>query len=97
MHEQEKTAVILRLPSTLSAFSEGKSQLLLNAETTQQLFSALEQAYPLVWQQLCGEQGQIRKQFNIFVNNQLVKSPNDPAIPLKAGQEVIVLPVNIQQ
>jgi molybdopterin converting factor small subunit len=97
MHEQDKTAVILRLPSTLSAYSEGRSQLLLNAETTEQLFSALEQAYPLVWQQLCGEQGQVRKQFNIFVNNQLVKSPSDPAISLRAGQEVIVLPVNMPQ
>jgi molybdopterin converting factor small subunit len=93
MHEQEKTAVILRLPSTLSAYSEGKSQLLLNADTIEQLFGALEQAYPLVWQQLCSEQGHVRRQFNIFVNNQLVTSPNDSTISLKAGQEVIVLPV----
>jgi molybdopterin converting factor small subunit len=93
MHEQEKTAVILRLPSTLSAYSDGKSQLLLNADTIEQLFSALEQEYPLVWKQLCDGPGKVRKQFNIFVNNQLVTSSNDPAILLKAGQEVIVLPV----
>ena|SRR5579864_7422137 len=97
MHEQEKTAIILRLPSTLSAYSEGKSQLLLNADTIEQLFIALEQAYPLVWKQLCGEHGQVRKQFSIFVNNQLVQSSSDAAIALKAGQEVIVLPVNTPQ
>jgi len=93
MHEHEKTAVILRLPSTLSAYSEGKSQLLLNADTIEQLFNLLQQEYPLVWNQLCGENGHVRKQFNIFVNNQLVTSSNDPAISLKSGQEVIVLPV----
>jgi len=93
MHEQETTSVILRLPSTLSAYSAGKSQLLLNAGTIQQLFSLLEQEYPLIWKQLCGENGLVRKQFSIFVNNQLVTSSHDPAISLRAGQEVIVLPV----
>lgn len=93
MHEQEKIAVILRLPSTLSTYSEGKSQLLLNADTIEQLFAVLEQEYPRVWQQLCEEDGSVRKHFNIFVNNRLITSRNEPGVLLKAGQEVIVLPV----
>jgi molybdopterin synthase sulfur carrier subunit len=97
MHEQGKTTIILRLPSTLSTYSDGKSQLLLNAETVEQLFTALEQAYPLVWRQILGEDGRVRRQFNIFVNNRLVLSPHEPAISLKSGQEVIVLPVNLPQ
>jgi sulfur-carrier protein len=96
MHEQENTTIILRLPSTLSAYSEGKSQLLLHADTIEQLFIALEQTYPLVWQQLCGEHGRVRKQFNIYVSNQLVTSPTDSTISLKAGQEVIVLPAIVE-
>ncbi len=93
MDEQTKATVILRLPSTLSAFSEGKSQLLLNAETIEQVFDALKQSFPQVWEKLCDEQGNVRRQFNIFVNNQLVTSLRDDAISLRSGQEIIVLPV----
>lgn len=93
MDEQTKVTVILRLPSTLSASSESKSQLLLYAETIEQVFDSLKQNYPLVWERLCNEEGHVRKQFRIFVNNQLVTSTRDDDIALKPGQEIIVLPI----
>ena len=96
MNEYEKAAVVLRLPSTLSAFSGGKSQLLLNADTVEQLLDALAQQYPQVWQQLCNEQGQVRKHMNIFVNNKLISAPDDLKIALRPGQEVIVLPAIVE-
>lgn len=95
MNEQEKVPVIMRLPSTLSGFSGGKSQLLLNAETVEQLLGALEREYPLVWEQLCDAQGQVRKKVSIYVNNQLVTTPYDLQMALKPGQEVIVLPTGV--
>ena len=96
MNEHEKTSVIMRLPSTLSVFSGGKSQLLLNAETFEQLLNALRQSYPQVWEQLCDEQGRLRKKIHIFVSNRLITTADDLDMPLKAGQEIIVLPVNIE-
>lgn len=93
MDEQTRATVILRLPSTLSAYSESKSQLLLNAETIEQVFDSLKQSYPQVWERLCDDEGHVRKQFRIFVNNQLVTSRTEPGVLLKAGQEIIVLPV----
>lgn len=96
MNEFEKASVVLRLPSTLSAFSGGKSQLLLNADTVEELLDALAQQYPLVWKQLCNEQGQVRKHMNIFVNNQLISAPDDLKIALRPGQEVIVLPAIVE-
>jgi sulfur-carrier protein len=95
MNEQEKTAVIMRLPSTLSGFSGGKSQLLLNAETVEELLGALEREYPLVWEQLCDAQGQVRKKVSIYINNRLVVTPHDLKMTLKKGQEVIVLPTGV--
>lgn len=94
MNEQEKTSVIMRLPSTLSVFSGGKSQLLLNAETFEQLLNALEQTYPQVWEQLCDAQGHVRKKIHIYVSNRLVTTPDDLDMALKPGQEIIVLPAN---
>jgi molybdopterin synthase sulfur carrier subunit len=96
MNEQDKTAVIMRLPSTLSVFSGGKSQLLLNAGTFEQLLGALEQQYPRVWEQLCDARGQVRKKIHIYVSNRLVTTPDDLTMALKPGQEIIVLPSSVE-
>ncbi len=93
MSDEEKAAVVLRLPSTLSAYSEGKSQILLRANTVEQLLAALEHQHPLVWQRLCTEQGHLRPHVKIFVNNELITGPQGLETQLKPGQEVIVLPV----
>lgn len=96
MNDQEKTSVIIRLPSTLSVFSGGKSQLLLNAETFEQLLNALEQEYPRVWEQLCDAHGRVRKKIHMYISNRLVTTPDDLAMPLKPGQEIIVLPASVE-
>lgn len=93
MSNEEQAAVILRLPSTLSTYSSGKSQILLQANTVEQLLAALQQQYPLVWEHLCTEQGYLRPHVKIFVNNELITAQSGLATPLKSGQEVIVLPV----
>jgi sulfur-carrier protein len=93
MSDEEKAAVVLRLPSTLSAYSGGKSQILLRADTVEQLLAALEHEHPSVWQHLCNEQGILRDHVRIFVNNELITGPGGLATPLKPGQEIIVLPV----
>jgi len=93
MSDEEKAAEVLRLPSTLSAYSEGKSQIFLRANTVEQLLAALEHQHPLVWQRLCTEQGHLRPHVKIFVNNELITGPQGLETQLKPGQEVIVLPV----
>ncbi len=93
MSDEQKAAVVLRLPSTLSAYSGGKSQILLKADTIEQLLATLEDQHPLIWQRLCTEQGQLRAHVKIFVNNVLITGPVGLATTLKPGQEVIVLPV----
>ncbi|HEX6477278.1 MAG TPA: MoaD/ThiS family protein [Ktedonobacteraceae bacterium] len=90
----EKATVILRLPSTFSTHSRGKSQLTLQADTIEQLLEELANQYPLVWESLCSEQGHLRDHVRMFVNNQLITGPDGLQIALKSGQEIIVLPSN---
>lgn len=92
MHEPEQTTVILRLPSTLSTYSGGKSQILLRATTLEELLAELACHYPAIWQCLCTDGGRVRSHVKIFVNNALVSSEDDIHITLNPGQEVIVLP-----
>jgi molybdopterin converting factor small subunit len=51
----------------------------------------LRQQYPQIWTRLCTEQGMIRQQVKIFVNNQLIEGSDSLKTSLKPGQEVIVL------
>jgi molybdopterin synthase sulfur carrier subunit len=91
MDNDNKTAVTLRLPSTLSAYSGGKSQIILYADTVEEMLAHLQQQYPQIWTCLCTEHGTIRQQVKIFVNNQLIEGTDSLKTPLKPGQEVIVL------
>ncbi|MBA2393551.1 MAG: MoaD/ThiS family protein [Ktedonobacteraceae bacterium] len=92
MSAEEKVSIALRLPSTLSAYSGGKSQIMLEADTVEQVLALLAQQHPRVWERLCTEDGQLRPHVRIFVNNELVSSASDLQTKLKSGQEVIVLP-----
>lgn len=93
MSDEEKATVTLRLPSTLSAYSGGKSQIQIHANTVEQLLAVLEQLHPLVWERLCTKEGHVRPHVKIFVNNEMITGPNGLKTVLKPGQEVIVLPV----
>ncbi len=92
MEDEIVTTVMLRLPSTFSTYSGGKSQLLLHAETVEQLLHALENQHHQVWEYLCTEQGHVRNDVQIFVNNELISNHDDLKMLLKPGQEVVVLP-----
>ena len=96
MDDEEKATVMLRLPSTLSAYSGGKSQLLLQAGTVEQLLHELECQHRQVWEHLCTEHGHVRKHVQIFVNNELIMGDDGLKTLLKPGQEVIVLPISMQ-
>jgi len=93
MSDDDKAKVTLRLPSTLSAYSGGKSQIQIHADTVEQLLAVLEQLHPLVWERLCTKEGHVRPHVKIFVNNEMITGPNGLKTVLKPGQEVIVLPV----
>ena len=56
MSNEERAIVTLRLPSTLSMYSGGKSQIALRANTVEQLLTVVAQQHPLVWEYLCTEQ-----------------------------------------
>ena len=92
MSDEEKPTVTLRLPSTLSTYSGGKSQIVLKANTVEEMLALLGQLHPPVWEHLCNEQGHIREHVKIFVNNEIISGHSGLETVLKPGQEIIVLP-----
>jgi hypothetical protein len=92
MNDKAKAVVTLRLPSTLSTYSGGKSQIILRANTVEQMLEVLRLQHPLIWERLCTEQGIIRDHVKIFVHNQLISGLAGLQTTLTSGQEIIVLP-----
>jgi len=92
MRDEAKAVVTLRLPSTLSTYSGGKSQIVLQANTVEQMLEVLRLQHPLIWERLCTEQGRIRDHVKIFVHNQLISGLAGLQTTLTSGQEIIVLP-----
>ena len=92
MNDEERAVVTLRLPSTLSTYSGGKSQIILQANTIEQMLDVLRLQHPLIWERLCTEQGRIRDHVKIFVHNQLISGHAGLQTTLTSGQEIIVLP-----
>jgi molybdopterin synthase sulfur carrier subunit len=92
MNDEESAIVTLRLPSTLSAYSGGKSQIVLQANTVAQMLEVLRLQHPLIWERLCTDQGKIRDHVKIFVHNQLISGLAGLQTTLISGQEIIVLP-----
>lgn len=92
MQDDDRAVVTLRLPSTLSAFSGGKGQLAIQADTIEELLAALKQQYPQLWERLCDEQGFLRPHVKMFVNNEVISGREGMEMEIMSGQEVIVLP-----
>lgn len=92
MGDAEKASVTLRLPSTLSSYSGGKSQITLHADTVGEMLIELQQQHPQVWHYLCNEQGYVREHVRLFVNNEMVSGSSGLNTALETGQEIIVLP-----
>jgi len=92
MKHEERAIVTLRLPSTLSTYSGGKSQIILQANTVEEMLEVLRLQHPLIWERLCTEQGIIRDHVKIFVHNQLISGLAGLQTALTSGQEIIVLP-----
>src|SRR5258708_15630387 len=95
MDDDQKATVMLRLPSTLSAYSGGKSQLPLKADTIEQLLSELEFQYPLDWQRICNAHRHVRARIKIFVKNELIMGIDRLKTLHKPGHAVIVLPATV--
>ena len=93
MQSDDKASVTLRLPSTLSAYSGGKSQIAIRANTVAELLSVLKEQHFSVWERLCNEQGSLREHVKMFVSNEVISGTHGLSTPLVSGQEVIVLPV----
>ena len=85
-------AVKVRIPTPLQKLTGNQAEVSAEGATLKDVIDALEKAYPGFRDRICDETGKIRRFVNVFVNDEDVRFAQAEATPLKAGDEISIIP-----
>jgi len=85
-------SVLVRIPTPLRAITKGQGELQSEAASLKELIDQLDQVYAGLRTRLCEDDGNIRRFINVYVNEEDVRFLQGLATPLKAGDEVSIVP-----
>lgn len=84
--------VKIRIPSPLRSYSGGKDSVEVAGETVGAVLAALKSAAPGIEARLFKGENQLNRFVNIFVNDEDIRFLKNLDTPLKAGDEVSIVP-----
>ena len=84
--------VQVKIPTPLRKYTAGAGAVEAQGPTVAALVDDLERRYPGMKARLCDESGQVRRFVNIFVNGEDIRFLKQLATPVKAGDEVSIVP-----
>ena len=87
-------ALVFYIPSPLRAFTEGKTEVILevSATTVAESLAALWVRYPGLRDRIMTEQGNVREHVNIFVNDENIRYTGGLATPITNSSEIYLIP-----
>jgi len=85
-------AVQVLIPTPLQKFTADEASVELEATSVDGLIEALDGRYPGLKARLCDENGKLRRFLNLYVNSEDIRFLDNQATPLKAGDEVSIVP-----
>lgn len=85
-------SVTVLIPTTLRAFTNHHSELILEGGTVGEIIKGLADEYPETRKALFDENGTLRPFINVFVNSENIKSLNGNDTAVKNGDEVMLIP-----
>lgn len=85
-------SVLVRIPTPLRAITKGQGELRAEAASVKDLIDSLDREYAGIRARLCEDDGNIRRFINVYVNEEDIRFLEGPATPLKAGDEVSIVP-----
>lgn len=80
------------IPTPLRRFTGGAARVGVPGETVGAVLDALESVHPGIGAQIRDDGGEIRRFVNVFVNGVNVRDADGAATPVKAGDEVGIIP-----
>ena len=84
--------VQVRVPTPLRRYTAGSGAVEADGATVAALVDDLDKRYPGMKDRICDEAGQVRRFVNIFVNGEDIRFLKHLDTPLKAGDELSIVP-----
>ena len=85
-------SVVVKIPTPLRKLTADKDTVTGEGQSLNQCILDLEGQYPGLRERLCDESGELRRFVNVFVNGEDVRFLSGLETPLKAGDEVSIVP-----
>jgi len=85
-------AVKVRIPTPLQKLTSNQAEVNADGATLKDVIDNLEKQYPGFKDRICDEAGKIRRFVNIYVNEEDVRFLQQEATPMKAGDDVSIIP-----
>jgi molybdopterin synthase sulfur carrier subunit len=80
------------IPTPLRPLTNNLDTVEVDGATISELLAALDQQFPGIGERLLDAQGNVRRFVNIYVNGEDIRFLQDKETPVKAGEEVSIVP-----
>jgi molybdopterin synthase sulfur carrier subunit len=84
--------VKVRIPAPLRKVTGEREVVTTDGGSLLEIISRLDQEYPGLKERLCDESGEIRRFINLYINGEDVRFLSGLETPVKAGDEVSIVP-----
>ncbi len=82
----------VRVPTPLRKYTGGAESVDAEGANVAALLGDLDKRHPGIRERICDESGQVRRFVNIFVNGEDIRFLQHLETPVKAGDEVSIVP-----
>lgn len=82
----------LYVPTPLRKLTNGQAKVQLSAANISEIIDRAESMYPGFRERVIGDDGEIKRFINVFVNGTDIRSLQGKATPVRDGDEVSVIP-----
>jgi sulfur-carrier protein len=84
--------ITVLIPAPLRRFTGGESKVNGTGQSVGELIDGLDLEYPGLRDRIVEDDGEVKRFVNVFVNGQNVRKLEGRATPVKAGDEVGIVP-----
>ena len=82
----------VKIPPVLRSSTGGEKEVLAEGESVGEVLRALAQEHPATEGQLFGEEGQLNRYVNVYLNDEDVRVLNGLETEVKEGDTLVILP-----
>ncbi len=85
-------SITVRIPTPLRNLTGDKEVVNASGANVAEVLKDLQKQYPGISERLCDANGEVRRFVNLFLNNEDIRFISGKTTPVKAGDELSIIP-----